>query len=152
MRVLSPIIKTKSKNILIIENDEGLVELLEELFSYEGYQVRCYREAGDIFSLMEDFTPDIVLIDYLLPGINGGELCAQLKREPSTKHIPVIIFSAYSQVLLSLGSYGCNAFVSKPFELSSLLDQISKCLESPMKIFTDEGFEKRAAASEKVNE
>lgn len=152
MTELSPIIERKSKNILIIENDEGLVELLEELFSYEGYQVRCYREADDIFSLMEDFAPDIVLIDYLLPGINGGELCAQLKREPSTKHIPVIIFSAYSQVLLSLGSYGCNAFVSKPFELSSLLNQISKCLENPMKIFTTEGFEKRVAASEKVNE
>jgi CheY-like chemotaxis protein len=149
MTELSPIIERKSKSILIIENDEGLVELLEELFNYEGYKVRCYKEADDISSLMEDFTPDIVLIDYLLPGINGGELCAQLKREPSTKHIPVIIFSAYSQVLLSLGSYGCNAFISKPFELSSLLDQISKCLENPTKVFTGEGFEKRAAASEK---
>lgn len=149
MTELSPIIERKSKSILIIENDEGLVELLEELFNYEGYKVRCYKEADDISSLMEDFTPDIVLIDYLLPGINGGELCAQLKREPSTKHIPVIIFSAYSQVLLSLGSYGCNAFISKPFELSSLLDQISKCLENPTKVFTGEGFEKRASASEK---
>lgn len=152
MTELSPIIERKSKSILIIENDEGLVELLEELFNYEGYQVRCYKEADDISSLMEDFTPDIVLIDYLLPGINGGELCAQLKREPSTKHIPVIIFSAYSQVLLSLGSYGCNAFISKPFELSSLLDQINKCLENPLKVFTGVGFEKRAAATEKVNE
>lgn len=152
MTELSPIVARESKNILIIENDEGLVELLEELFSYEGYQVRCYRESDDIFSLMEDFTPDIVLIDYLLPGINGGELCAQLKRDPSKKHIPVIIFSAYSQVLLSLGSYGCNAFIAKPFELASLLDQISKCLETPLKIFTGEGAEKRAAAREKINE
>lgn len=142
----------KSQNILIIENDDDLVELLEELFNYEGYQVRCYKETNDIFSLMEDFTPDIVLLDYLLPGINGGELCAQLKRDPSTKHIPVVIFSAYSQVLLSLGSYGCNAFIAKPFELTSLLNQINKCLENPLKIFTEKGFDKKASASAGVNE
>jgi len=101
---------------------------------------------------MEDFKPDIVLVDYLLPGINGGELCAQLKRDPSTKHIPVVIFSAYSQVLLSLGSYGCNAFISKPFELSSLLNQINKCLENPSKIFTEKEFDKKTSASAGVNE
>ncbi|ATP55486.1 hypothetical protein CPT03_02925 [Pedobacter ginsengisoli] len=135
------------KKILIIENDDGLIELLEELFNYEGYKVRCYKEASNIFSLMEDFVPDIVLLDYLLPGINGGELCAQLKKEPSTAHIPVVIFSAYSQVLLSLGSYGCNAFIAKPFELASLLNQINKCLENPLKVFTTKGLDKKASAS-----
>ncbi|MEJ2903313.1 response regulator [Pedobacter panaciterrae] len=152
MTELSEKKERKSQNILIIENDDDLVELLEELFSYEGYQVRCYKDTNDIFSLMEDFKPDIVLVDYLLPGINGGELCAQLKRDPSTKHIPVVIFSAYSQVLLSLGSYGCNAFISKPFELSSLLNQINKCLENPSKIFTEKEFDKKTSASAGVNE
>nr|WP_068889650.1 response regulator [Pedobacter panaciterrae] len=152
MTELSEKKERKPKNILIIENDDGLVELLEELFNYEGYHVRCYKETDDVFSLMEDFTPDIVLLDYLLPGINGGEVCAQLKREPSTKHIPVVIFSAYSQVLLSLGSYGCNAFISKPFELTSLLDQINKCLENPLEIFTTKGPEKRASASVSIDD
>lgn len=137
----------KSKNILIIENDDGLVELLEELFNYEGYQVRCHQQTDDIFALMEDFKPDVVLLDYLLPGINGGELCAQLKRDASTKHIPVIIFSAYPQVLLSLGSYGCNAFISKPFELSGLLKQINECIANPDKLFTAKEFGRSLAGS-----
>ncbi|TKC06142.1 response regulator [Pedobacter frigoris] len=123
-------------NILIIENDEGLVEMLTELFDYEGFNVRSYREADDVFALIEDFTPDIVLLDYLLPKINGGELCAQLKKNPLTKNIPVIICSAYPQVLLSLGSYGCNAFISKPFELSDMLSKINTCLKNPSEIFT----------------
>ncbi|WP_316789510.1 response regulator [Pedobacter frigoris] len=125
-----------SKSILIIENDEGLVEMLTELFEYEGFIVRSYKEAEDVFELIQDFTPDIVLLDYLLPKINGGELCAQLKKNPLTKHIPVIICSAYPQVLLSLGSYGCNAFISKPFELSELLLKINACLKNPSEIFT----------------
>lgn len=130
--------KTKKiimKNILIVENDSGLVEMLEELFGYEGYQVSCHQQVEDIFPLIESFKPDVVLLDYLLPGINGGEVCAQMKRNPETRKIPVIIFSAYPQVMLSLGSYGCNAFISKPFELDALLDQINDCLENPDRVF-----------------
>lgn len=130
--------KNTSKKILIIENDEGLLDLLTELFNYKGFEVRTYQGADDINDLLKGFLPDIFLIDYLLPGINGGELCAQLKKNPSTQHIPVIIFSAYSQVMLSLGSYGCNAFISKPFELEGLLSTIAECLADPTKLFVAE--------------
>jgi two-component system response regulator VicR len=123
------------RNILIIENDGDLVEVLKELFSYEGYKVSVHQEVADIFPLIESFKPDIVLLDYLLPGINGGEICAQIKKNPETNKIPVIIFSAYPQVLLSLGSYGCNAFISKPFDLATMLDQINDCIENPGKVF-----------------
>ena len=123
------------KIILIIENDESLVGLFEDLLKYEGFNVQSHQQADDIFELVNDFKPDVVLMDYMLPGINGGELCAQLKRDPATKQIPVIICSAYAPVLLSLGSYGCNAFVSKPFEIKGLLSQIEQCLAEPSRVF-----------------
>lgn len=134
-----PLIKMKelkTKSILIIENDESVLEVLEEIFKNEGYQTHGYGQVDDIFSLVDDFKPDLVLLDYLLPGINGGELCAQLKKEPLTSHIPVVICSAYPQVMLSLGSYGCNAFISKPFELSQMISQVEDCLKNPDSVFS----------------
>jgi len=124
-----------TKKILIVENDESLLGVFEDLFGYEGFNVQSHQDSDDIFELVAGFKPDIVLLDYMLPGINGGELCAQLKREPETQHIPVIICSAYAPVILSLGSYGCNAFISKPFDMKDLLFKVRECLANPGKVF-----------------
>lgn len=126
----------KPKSILIVENDESVLEVLQEIFKNEGYKTHCYGQVEDIFKLVDDFKPDLVLLDYILPGINGGELCAQLKKDSETRHIPVIICSAYPQVMLSLGSYGCNAFISKPFELSDIVMQVEDCIKNPDKVFS----------------
>jgi CheY-like chemotaxis protein len=65
----------------------------------------------DIFALIEKFNPDLIILDYILNGINGGELCHQVKHNSKTSLIPVIIYSAYTKVIQSLGDYGCDAFV-----------------------------------------
>ncbi|TDQ11599.1 response regulator [Pedobacter metabolipauper] len=142
MTAASQITEARSRNILIIENDTDLLELLEEIFVHEGFQVRCLQETDDILRVLEDFNADLILVDYLLPGINGGELCAQVKRNSQTSHIPVIILSAYSQVLLSLGSYGCNAFVAKPFELKELVKEVNDCIADPSRLFDGKHLEK----------
>lgn len=77
---------------------------------------------------MFDFKPDLVLLDYLLPGINGGELCGQIKRHQAFSKIPVIIYSAYPKVLTSLGDYGCDLFLPKPFDLDELAKHIETLL------------------------
>ncbi|MES2457944.1 MAG: response regulator [Bacteroidota bacterium] len=123
------------KKILIIENDESLLDVMRQLFEEEGYEVLDFRTVDDIFLRVAEFDPDVVLLDYLLPGINGGELCAQLKRDETTSHIPVVICSAYPQVLLSLGSYGCNAFIAKPFDLADMLQQVENCRLNPDQVF-----------------
>ncbi len=117
--------------LLIVDDDSALVEVLEELFNEVGYQVKAINTVENILPVIADFQPDLVLLDYLLPFVNGGELCSQIKRNRSTCQIPVIIFSAYPKVLLSLGDYGCDAFIAKPFDLDSLLFHIEKCLEHP---------------------
>jgi twitching motility two-component system response regulator PilH len=126
----------KPKRILIIDNDESVLEVLQEIFKNDGYETDCYGQVEDIFKLVDDFKPDLVLLDYILPGINGGELCAQLKKDQVTRHIPVVICSAYPQVMLSLGSYGCNAFISKPFELRDIVMQVDDCIKNPDKVFS----------------
>ncbi len=84
----------------------------------------------DIFELVNLHQPDLVIIDYLMTGINGGEMCAALKRNPSTRALPVIIVSAYERIIQSLGNYGCDAFVSKPFDMTHLLNVIKRIISA----------------------
>lgn len=121
----------KVTKILIVDDDSALIEVLEELFNEVGYRIKAINKVENIIPIIEDFQPDLVLLDYLLPFVNGGELCSQIKRNKTTCLMPVIIFSAYPKVLLSLGDYGCDAFIAKPFDLDSLLFHIEKCLEHP---------------------
>lgn len=117
-----------AKRILILDDDKAVLEALEAALEYANFDVKTARESDDIFKDIEEFNPDLVLIDYLLRGINGGELCHQIKSNSRTAQLPVILISAYPRVLLSLGDYGCNAFMAKPFDLSDLVSQINNCI------------------------
>jgi DNA-binding response OmpR family regulator len=114
-----------SKRILILDNDPGVLNVMQDILNYEGFDVKTLADTDDIFRWINDYNPDLVMLDYLLDGINGGEICAQIKKNPQTSGLPVIIISAYSRVLLSLGTYGCNEFIAKPFELSDFVQKIN---------------------------
>lgn len=117
-------LSAKPLKILVIENDEDLCNILAELFLQAGFDYKIYAETADIIPLIKEFNPDLVLLDYLLPLINGGELCCQIKQDKIRHNLPVIIYSAFSRVLLSLGDYGCDAFVAKPFDINYLIRKI----------------------------
>lgn len=115
---------------MIIDNDGDVLDVMEEALTYEGFQVNVTKSTDDIFADLDGYKPDILLIDYLLDGINGGELCHQVKSNPSTSALPVVIISAYPKVILSLGTYNCDRFIAKPFDLDELVDQINSLLIS----------------------
>ena len=116
------------KRIIVIDNDQDILEVIETALTMENYSVETTPIVDDIFEMINDKKPDLILIDYLLFGINGGELCHMIKSEPTTSHLPVIIFSGYPKVIQSLGTYECNAFISKPFDLENFMEIIRECL------------------------
>lgn len=126
------------KRILVIDNDQDILEAVEAALSLENYSVDTSPIVEDIFQMIHDKNPDLILIDYLLFGINGGELCHMIKNEPSTSHLPVIIFSGYPKVIQSLGTYECDAFISKPFDLDNFISVIKECLAKRVKESTDD--------------
>src|SRR5579872_7352715 len=114
------------KRVLILDNDSDVLEIMQEALTYEGLHVTCADEANDILQLINRHKPDLLMVDYLLDGINGGELCHQVKANPQTHDLPVIIMSAYPRVLLSLGTYGSDDFIAKPFDLDDIVARIKK--------------------------
>jgi CheY-like chemotaxis protein len=119
-----------SKKILIVDDQSDILDLLKEVFEDEGYLVTALPYTEDIISSITLHQPDLVMLDFLLAGINGGELCHQLKTNSLSAHIPVIMVSGYPRVLESLGSYGADAFIAKPFDLYYLTDTVKHWLEA----------------------
>ena len=115
-----------TKKVLVMDDDTSILTILEEALSYENYQVKTTTDSMGILKTVGDYLPDVILLDYLISEINGGEICHQIKCNPATEHIPVIIMSAYPRVFESLGTYGCNSFIPKPFGLTQLIETINE--------------------------
>lgn len=114
------------KRVLIIEDDPDISDLLNTILSDEGYEVNAIVESNDIIATVTELNPHLVITDYILAGINGGEYCSQIKRNDRTSHIPVIILSGYGRVLESLGHYGADRIVDKPFDNEKLCSIVAE--------------------------
>lgn len=127
MLLANPFIEFRkmTKKILVIDDNDDLLELLNEALTTEGYQVECASHVDNIYESVRNSQAQLVIIDYILEGINGGELCHQLKINPRTKHLPVIMISGFPRVLESLGNYGADIILAKPFDLPELLSVVN---------------------------
>ncbi len=117
------------KRVLILDNDADVLDVMKEALTYEGFEARCFGDVNDVIALANDHNPDLFIIDYILNGVNGGELCHQIKSNKKTSNLPVILVSAYPRVLKSLGDYGTDDFISKPFDLDDLLERVSRLID-----------------------
>lgn len=122
------IVNARPSRILLIEHDQNLCETLSRLLYNSGFELRIYPCLKNIVPVVKEYQPDLVLLEYLSPVLNGGELCNQIKRNRLTRDIPVIIYSSFPKMLLSLGDYGYDGFIEKPFEFSYLLRKIDNFL------------------------
>lgn len=120
----------ESVRILLVEDNESLMEMMEFIFQHEGYHFKCVSAVDNIITLLDNYQPKLVMLDFLLPNVNGGELCFQIKNHPDYSNIPVIIYSALSKEAFSSGDYGCDAFIEKPFDLNELLKKINKLVKN----------------------
>lgn len=120
------------KKVLVLDNDEGVLDVMQEALNYEGFHVKIIEDTDNIFSVIDSFSPNLVILDYILSGINGGEICHQIKANPKTTDLPVIIMSAYPRVIKSLGYYGCDDFIAKPFDLDDIINRIKKLINRGM--------------------
>lgn len=116
------------KRLLILDDDKYILDVMNEVFMDEGYNVKTIEDGDNIMNDIAEYQPDIILLDYILHGINGGEICHQIKTNAETAHIPVVIVTAYSKVINSLGHYGCDSFISKPFEIADIVQQVNELL------------------------
>ena len=118
-----------SKRILVLDDNQDILDIVHETLSYEQFDVKSTSESIAVIPLLEQFIPNLVILDYRVAGTNGGELCRQIKQHPDLKHIPVIIFSAYVNHADELSAYGCDAIINKPFDLTELVEKVNHLIK-----------------------
>ncbi len=113
------------KKILIADDDESIRDIFRIILEKAGYTLEIKADAGEI--LKNNFTlPDIFLIDKLLSGVDGLDVCRHLKSNPNTSRIPIVMVSASPDIGALALRAGADDFIEKPFELSYLLKVIER--------------------------
>src|SRR5262245_49345150 len=83
-----------TEQILVVDDEEDLLELVRYNLSKEGYQVRCVSTGEEAIGAARTHLPDLILLDLLLPAVDGLGVCRVLKSDPQTQHIPVVMVTA----------------------------------------------------------
>ena len=83
-----------AKRVLVLDDDIAVLEAIETALTYEDFDVKTIGRTYNIFKTIDEYHPDVILIDFILDGMNGGEICRQIKSNPNTRHLPVIIIYA----------------------------------------------------------
>lgn len=116
--------------IVMIEDEEDIAALIKMQAEISGYKIQVAGDGIEGYSLVEKEKPDLVLLDVMLPGENGLDICRKIKANPETKSIPVIILSAKGEeidVVLGL-ELGADDYVPKPFSPKVLFSRIKAVL------------------------
>jgi DNA-binding response OmpR family regulator len=116
------------KRILVLDDNQDILDIVHETLTYENFEVKSTGESQDVMPLVEEFNPDLVILDFRVAGTNGGELCRQIKSHPKFSNVPVIIFSAYISRDAELLAYGCDAIINKPFDLTELVEKVNNLI------------------------
>ena len=120
-----------AKKILIVEDDEGLLKLECILLSSAGYLTHAAMSGTAALDDIADNLPDLILLDVMLPGLDGFEVCKRLKTNARTQHIPIVFLSGKcSPEDISRGiQVGGDHYITKPFKSSSLISIIRQLLK-----------------------
>jgi DNA-binding response OmpR family regulator len=115
--------------ILVVDDDIDILSVMEILLSMKGFDVEVISKGENTIPKIESFKPDLILLDVLISGHDGRAICKQLKANKSTSHIPVIMFSAHPGAAATIGDYGADDFIAKPFDVNNLMQKVNSHLK-----------------------
>ena len=113
--------------LLLVEDDPSLSELLEYRFQNEGYSVRCTGDGDEALILASEDVPDLIILDWMIEGTSGIEVCRRLRRDKETAHVPIIMLTAREAEddrIRGLET-GADDYLTKPFSPRELLARVA---------------------------
>ena len=119
------------KRVIYFEDESEMVELVRIILGREGYQVKGVREGKVGLQTVKEELPDIILLDLMMPDMDGWEIFRQIKNDEETMNIPVIVITAKAQTVdkvLGIEIAKVDDYISKPFRPQELVERIEKVL------------------------
>lgn len=117
------------KRILAIDDNPAILDVLNEILSFEGYEVVTISDGNSVFDAVAKVHPDLILLDVMLNNIDGRKICEALKRDQEFSDIPVIMISASHDLKSTLDQPGApDDFIAKPFDIYYLISKVNNRL------------------------
>ncbi len=116
------------KKIMIFDDDKDILSICTFILEEEGWLVQSYPDCGNIVELVTSFSPNVILMDNWIPADGGIAATRLIKATPSLSNIPVIYFSANSDIEELAAKAGANRYLSKPFDLNELTKAVADAL------------------------
>lgn len=119
--------------ILIVDDEPNIVISLEFLMQQSGYEVDIARDGEEALQKIASFEPDLVLLDIMLPQLNGFEVCQRIRENKQWNQLKIIMLSAKGREIdVSKGiALGADAYITKPFSTKDLISQVQLLLANP---------------------
>lgn len=118
------------KNVLVVDDELGALTLIGIMLERGGFNVLKAKDADNALAVLDQSTPDLIILDVMMPGINGIELCRIIRKRPDTSHVPVLILSARGDAdsVMQGMEAGANDYLPKPILHHDLVAKVRSIL------------------------
>ena len=119
----------KKKTALVVDDEPDIVSIVKTMLEGEGYEVLCAGDGLEVFALLADRIPDVLIIDRMMPGMNGMEVISRLKESSKTSSIPVIMLTSMDKFDDVTEGYkqGADGYITKPFTKAQIINGGQPC-------------------------
>ena len=120
--------------ILVIDDDPDILTMIRVMLEYNDYRVTTSENEEETFALLDKEPVNMVIMDMLLSGKDGTDICRRIKSNPNHSSLPVMMFSAHPNAREACLAAGANEFIAKPFEMQEMLKKVASLVENPQRI------------------
>jgi excisionase family DNA binding protein len=125
-------LESGKKRVLVVDDDDAIVEMFTELLERDGrFEVRTAMTGYDAGLITHEFRPDIILLDFKLPDVNGNVVCRTIRSMPRLEHIKIVAVSGVADPdeVRELMAAGADEFIKKPFEIDAVIGRMTELLK-----------------------
>jgi DNA-binding response OmpR family regulator len=125
----------KAKKVLVVDDENDILDVIRIILEDEGYDVTTLNNGRNILEEISNNTPDLILLDVMLCGMDGREICRDIKADPRFESIPIIMISASHNLHGFLGQKGyLDGFIAKPFDIDNLVEVVNSRFHSSIAV------------------
>lgn len=114
------------KKVLIVDDDPDVLEAVGLVLEQAGYEIYAISHSEETMAIISQFQPDLVVLDFLLSGANGGNIARKVRQQTTNKQLPIVMISAHPSARAAAADVGINCFLAKPFEAEDLLNAVAQ--------------------------
>ena len=121
----------RKRRVLVVEDEDNIALALDFLLTREGYEHDRVADGAVALQRIRDMRPDLVLLDVMLPGASGYEICQGVRQDPSLANVKILMMTARGSAIEKRKglAIGADGFITKPFELRELREEVRRLLE-----------------------